>query len=176
MECYQYTVTKCYGLGQIHILNLLPYHNTQLKHFVNFVFRNNTILCEFITKFHLANSLAAHKINIDTYIRYCTCRFNLKSIKTTLAALRVYVLSRSCIVIVYVKSLCIFMCAIHTWNNKSKLSIYTNVIYMVVWPTHLIENRQRPIWLFSLSSTESDTSRHPIKMHYKQLPAIRLNY
>lgn len=23
---------------------------------------------------------------------------------------------------------------------------------------------------------ESDTSRHPIKMHYKQLPAIRLNY
>lgn len=114
------------------------------------------------------------------YIRYCTFRFNLKSIKTTLADLQVYVLSHPCIMILcqFVVCMCSCVGAIHTWSNKFKLSIYTNVIYMVVWPTHLIENCQRPIWLLSLSlsSAESDTSRHPIKMHYKQLPAIRLNY
>lgn len=37
-------------------------------------------------------------------------------------------------------------------NNKSVLSIYTNVIYMVVWPTHLIENYHIEFWPCSILS------------------------
>lgn len=118
----------------------------------------------------------------DCYV----CRSNLKSIKPTLAIGACYAL---CIwKVIYHRVLVYTLLYVVSigckQNNKSVLSIYTNVIYIAVWPTHLIENchiasralvvcRANLIIIYML---ESDASRHPIIMHRKQLLAIRLNY
>lgn len=115
-------------------------------------------------RFHL-NLSFEHKINIDMqiiqseYIRFdcCACRFNLKSIKTTLAGCRFMRSAEAnhhgCMEICWMdESVCIVCECVNVYRATNPSYKFTlNVIYMVVWPTHLIENCPaliacQPIW------------------------------